>query len=144
MHVSDVLKVKGSDVITTGPGESISATVRMLNVKRIGAVIVRDAKDAVIGIISERDVIRGIAVNGERALDMEVRDLMTAEVSDCTSNDTVSEVMKIMTVGRFRHVPVIDDGVLKGIISIGDVVKHRLEETEMEARVLRDYVLAAR
>ena len=141
MHVSNILKVKGSDVITTGPDESISAIVRMLNDKRIGAVIVRDGAGAVVGIISERDIIRGIAVSGGQALDMAVRDFMTAEITGCTSDDTVAKVMKIMTVGRFRHVPVIDDGALKGIISIGDVVKHRLDETEMEARVLRERIM---
>lgn len=143
MHVSDILKAKGSDVVTTGPGETVAATARLLNVKRIGAVVVRDAKGAVIGIISERDIIHGVAVNGERALDMQVRDVMTTELVSCRTADTIAEVMKVMTTRRCRHVPVIEEGELKGMISIGDVVKHRLEETEMEARVLRDYVLAS-
>ena len=141
MHVSDILKVKGSDVITTDPGESISAIVRMLNDKRIGAVIVRDGGREVVGIISERDIINGVAANGGQALDMTVGDFMTTEVTGCTSDDTVAKVMKIMTVGRFRHVPVIDDGALTGIISIGDVVKHRLDETEIEARALRERIM---
>ena len=144
MYVSEILKTKGSDVTTTGPAETVAATARLLNVKRIGALLVRDAKDNVIGVISERDIIHGIAVHGERALDMQVRELMTSEVISCKPADTISAVMKTMTVRRFRHLPVIDEGELKGIISIGDVVKYRLEETELEARVLRDYVLASR
>ena len=144
MHVADILKTKGDEVITTGPGESIAATVRLLNVKNIGATVVLDAHGAVIGIISERDIIRSIAANGERALEMQVRDVMTSEVKSCKTTDTISEVMKLMTVYRFRHMPVIEDGKLKGIVSIGDIVKNRLDETEMEARVLRDYVLANR
>ncbi len=95
-------------------------------------------------MISERDIIRGVAVNGARALEMRVRDLMTSEVITCKPTETISEVMKVMTERRFRHLPVIDGGELQGIISIGDVVKNRLEETEMEARVLRDYVIASR
>ena len=144
MYVSEILKTKGADVITTGPAETVAATARLLNVKRIGALLVRDAKDKVIGVISERDIIHGIAVHGERALDMQVRELMTSEVISCKPADTISAVMKTMTVHRCRHLPVIDEGDLKGIISIGDVVKNRLEETELEARVLRDYVLASR
>ncbi len=144
MYVSEILKTKGADVTTTGPAETVAATARLLNVKRIGALLVRDAKDNVIGVISERDIIHGIAVHGERALDMQVRELMTSEVISCKPADTISAVMKTMTLRRFRHLPVIDEGELKGIISIGDVVKYRLEETELEARVLRDYVLASR
>ncbi len=144
MHVADILKVKGTDVVTTGPDETVAATVRLLNVKRIGAIVVCDAAAKVVGVISERDIIRGVAVNGARALEMGVRDLMTSEVITCKPTETISEVMKVMTERRFRHLPVIDGGELQGIISIGDVVKNRLEETEMEARVLRDYVIASR
>ncbi len=144
MHVADILKTKGGEVVTTGPGESLAATVRLLNAKNIGATVVRAAHGAVIGLISERDIIRIIAANGERALEMQVRDVMTSDVKSCKTTDTISEVMKLMTVYRFRHMPVIEDGELKGIVSIGDIVKNRLDETEMEARVLRDYVLANR
>ncbi len=144
MHVADILKTKGGEVVSTGPGKSVAETVRLLNLKNIGAAVVRDAHGAVIGIISERDVIRSIAANGERALEMQVRDVMTSDVISCKTTDTISEVMKVMTVNRFRHLPVIEGGELKGLVSIGDVVKHRLDETEMEARVLRDYVLASR
>ncbi len=144
MHVANILKVKGTDVVTISPDETVAATARLLNVKGIGAALVCDASGKVLGVISERDIIRGVAVNGERALEMQVRDLMTSEVIACKPTDTVAEVMKMMTVQRFRHMPVIEDGELKGMISIGDVVKNRIEETEMEARALRDYVLASR
>ena len=144
MHVSDILKAKGGEVVSIGPGESVAATTRLLNAKNIGAAVVRDPHGAVIGIISERDIIRNIAANGERALEMLVRDVMTSDVISCKATDTISEVMKVMTVNRFRHLPVIEDGELKGIVSIGDVVKYRLDETEMEARVMRDYVFASR
>jgi len=144
MHISDILNTKGTEVIATGPAETVAATARLLNYQRIGAVLVRDAKDNVIGVVSERDIIRGIAVNGARALDMEVRELMTREVISCKPTDTISEVMRVMTTRRFRHLPVMEDGALKGMISIGDVVKYRLDETELETRVLRDYVIASR
>ncbi len=144
MHVANILKVKGTDVVTIGPDETVAATARLLNVKRIGAALVCDASSKVVGVISERDIIRGVAVNGERALEMQVRDLMTSEVIACKPTDTIAEVMKMMTMRRFRHMPVIEDGELMGIISIGDVVKNRIEEAEMETRVLRDYVLASR
>ena len=143
MHISDLLNAKGTEVIATGPAETVAATARLLNYQRIGAVLVRDAKDNVVGVISERDIIRGIAVNGARALDMEVRELMTSEVVSCKPTDTISEVMRVMTTRRFRHLPVMEDGALKGMISIGDVVKHRLDESELETRVLRDYVIAS-
>ena len=144
MYVADILNAKGSEVIATGPTETVAVTARLLNDRRIGAVVVRDGEDNVIGVISERDIIRGIAVNGADALDMEVRELMTSEVISCKPTDTISEVMRVMTTRRFRHLPVMEDGALKGMISIGDVVKYRLEETETEARALRDYVIASR
>ncbi len=142
MHVADILKTKGSTVVTSAADETVAATARLLNLKRIGAVVVCDAPGKVIGVISERDIIRGVALNGQRALDMRVRELMTSDVIVCKPTDTIAEVMQVMTLGRFRHLPVIEDGKLQGIISIGDVVKNRLEETDLEARSLRDYVLA--
>ncbi len=143
VFVSDILKLKDSDVVTTGPDETVGATARLMNGRRIGAVVVVDGDDTVIGIISERDVVRGIATKGDAILDTPVRALMTADVVACTAGETIAGIMKTMTTRRFRHMPIIEDGVLRGMISIGDVVKHRLEETEMEAQALRDYVLAA-
>ena len=142
MYVSGILKNKGNEVVTTSPDETVGATARLLNSKHIGAVIVCDASDAIVGMLSERDIVRGIAQHGEGALEGTVQKLMTSEVVTCRPTDTIAEVMKVMTHGRFRHLPVVEDDALKGMISIGDVVKHRLEETEMEAKVLRDYVVA--
>jgi CBS domain-containing protein len=143
VFVSDILILKDSDVVTTGPDETVGATARLMNGRRIGAVVVVDGDDTVIGIISERDVVRGIASKGDAILNTPVRALMTTDVVACTTGETIAGLMKTMTDHRFRHMPVIEDGVLRGMISIGDVVKHRLEETEMEAQALRDYVLAA-
>ncbi len=143
MFVSDILILKDSDVVTTGPDETVGATARLMNGRRIGAVVVVDGDDTVIGIISERDVVLGIASKGDAILNTPVRALMTTDVVACTTGETIAGLMKTMTDHRFRHMPVIEDGVLRGMISIGDVVKHRLEETEMEAQALRDYVLAA-
>jgi CBS domain-containing protein len=142
MHVSDILKEKGTDVVTTGANETVADTAKLLNLKRIGAVVVCDAPGKVIGVISERDIIRSIAVEGNRALDKRVRDLMTSDVISCKPTDSIAEIMKVMTLNRFRHMPVMEEDALKGMISIGDVVKIRLEEIEMEAQSLRDYVLA--
>ncbi len=144
MHVSEILKNKGTDVVTKRPGDSLLSIARLLSAKGIGAIVIRDERGAVVGIISERDIINAVAINGERALEMPVSDVMTRDVISCTTDDTITGVMKTMTTRRVRHVPVIEDGDLKGMVSIGDVVKHRLDESELEARVLRDYVRASR
>lgn len=143
MHVSDILTNKGRpNVITIGPEETMEAAARRLHSKHIGALIVCGDDDEVIGVISERDIARSIAVKGAAALAMAVREFMTSRVVRCQSTDTIAEVMQVMSEGRFRHVPVIENDKLKGMVSIGDVVKHRLNETEQEANALRDYVLA--
>ncbi len=143
MHVSNILTNKGrSDVITIGPHETMEAAARLLHRKHIGALIVLGDGDTVVGVLSERDIARSIAVKGAAALAMTVREFMTSGVVSCKSTDKISDVMQRMSEGRFRHVPIIEDDRLKGIVSIGDVVKHRLEETEQEANALRDYVLA--
>ncbi len=144
MHVSEILKHKGSDVVTKGPGDTVLDIAKLLSAKHIGAVLIRDDGGSVVGIISERDIIHAIAVNGERALKMPVRDVMTREVISCTTDDIITGVMKTMTTRRVRHVPVIEDGDLRGMVSIGDIVKNRLDETELEARVLRDYARTRR
>ncbi len=144
MHVSEILKNKGTDVVTKRPGDSLLSIARLLSAKGIGAIVIRDERGAVVGIISERDIINAVAINGERALEMLASDVMTHGVISCTTDDTITGVMKTMTTRRVRHVPVIEDGNLRGMVSIGDVVKHRLDESELEARVLRDYVRASR
>jgi len=142
MFVADILKTKSTDVISTGPETSVGEAARLLTKHRIGAVVVLDDAGALIGVFSERDVIRGLAAEGAGVLDRPVSGLMTREVVTTAPDKTIAEVMHVMTERRFRHLPVVADGALKGMISIGDVVKHRLVETEAEAQALRDYVLA--
>jgi CBS domain-containing protein len=143
MHVSTILKQKGSDVVTTEPERTIGETAKLLDRHRIGAVLVLGADGSVGGVLSERDIVRAVARHGERALAMAVRDLMTRDVIVCEPKDTVQDVMALMTHRRIRHVPVVADGRLAGIVSIGDVVKGRLGDVEMEAESLRAYVQGA-
>ncbi len=147
MKVSNLIADKGSEIIMTTAGESVAETAKLLRTHKIGAVLVRDPSGGqvadIAGIISERDIINGVAEHGHQALDMNVGDLMTANVQVCSSEDTVHDVMTLMTEKRFRHVPVVDDGKLVGLISIGDVVKHRIAETEEEAQALREYITTA-
>ncbi|MFP6731938.1 MAG: CBS domain-containing protein [Alphaproteobacteria bacterium] len=143
MHVSDILANKGRpDVITITPDETMEAAAKMLHSKHIGALIVSSDGESVLGVLSERDIARSIALKGSAALSVALREFMTSKVVSCKSTDSIANVMKQMSSGRFRHVPVIEDERLIGMVSIGDVVKHRLEETQQEADALRDYVLA--
>jgi CBS domain-containing protein len=140
MLIGQILAGKGSDVVSTRPDATIAEVAKLLRAKRIGAVVVTDAGGALCGIISERDLARGLADHGAKLLDMQVSQLMTAEVVTCSPDDGLDQLMKQMTEGRFRHLPVIRDGKLTGIISIGDVVKHRLHELEAETHMLHDYL----
>jgi len=140
MHVSAILKTKGAAIITTRPEEPVGTVAQLLHVNRIGAVLAIDAHGDIVGIISERDIVRGLALHGAAVLDRPVSDLMTRKVVSCGSGDTVASIMERMTQGRFRHMPVVDDGKLVGVISIGDVVKHRVEEYAHEVENLRGYV----
>ena len=140
MLVINILDVKGSDVCTVQAGQKINETALTLRQRKIGAVVVVGPAQEVIGVISERDLVRAVADGGANALDHPVRDYMTTEVATCAKSDHVDHVMEKMTNGRFRHMPVIENGRLCGIISIGDVVKIRIEETEREARELREYI----
>lgn len=138
MNVDGMLRAKGSSVVSIKPDATIGELVRGLRDERIGAMVVSEDGRTVVGIISERDVVRGLAERGPRILDLPVAKLMTQNVVSCSPTDTVKHVMAEMTKRRVRHLPVISDGVLSGIISIGDVVKNRLEEMEMETNVLRE------
>jgi CBS domain-containing protein len=138
MNVGGILRAKGANVITIRPDASVGRLVDGLREERIGAMIVSEDGRTVIGIISERDVVRGLAERGSRILDASVAELMTRQVFSCTPQDTVKYVMAEMTKRRIRHVPVLAEGVLCGIVSIGDVVKNRLEEMETETNVLRE------
>ena len=140
MLIEQILAGKGRDVVTTRPDATIAEVAKLLKAKRIGAVVVTDADGGLCGIISERDLARGLADHGAKLLDMRVSQLMTAEVVTCSPEDGLDQLMQQMTEGRFRHLPVIEDGRMIGIISIGDVVKHRLQELETETHMLQDYI----
>ena len=139
MTVQRILDDKGSAVMTCRPTDTVADVARVLADKKIGAVVVTEG-DAVRGILSERDIVRAIAAQGEKALAKPASDIMTAKVITCGLQDSNDDVMQIMTGGRFRHVPVVDDGKLAGIISIGDVVKRRIAEIEREAANIREYI----
>lgn len=139
MNVAAILKAKGSDVVTVSPTVTLGEIAVLLSERRIGAVVVMQDRK-VLGIVSERDVVKAIARNGAQALNAPVRDVMTARVVTCGLNDSIDELMDSMTMGRFRHLPVIEGGELAGIVSIGDVVKHRIAETVMETEALRLYI----
>jgi CBS domain-containing protein len=143
MTVSIILAGKGRDVVIIEPHASLAAAVELLAEKRIGAVVIVGADRRIAGILSERDIVRALAERGRRALDEPVSAAMTRKVSTCHERETISSIMERMTLGKFRHVPVVDQGRLAGIISIGDVVKHRLSEVERDSAALRDYILTA-
>ena len=143
MDVASILRIKGSSVATAPPEATITDIAARLKQEKIGALVVSDDGVKVLGIISERDIIRGLADHGLDLLGKRVDELMTAEVFTCTPNDTTADLMAVMTARRIRHIPVTEDGGLCGIISIGDVVKDRLDEIEREANALRDYVSKA-
>ena len=136
MIISDVLRIKGRHVATVLPDESVQTAVRKLAELRIGAVVVQDKWQKLVGIFSERDLVRLLVSEGKAVLDRQVGDLMTRSVITCHSSDRIDFVLAVMTMHRVRHVPVVDDGALAGIVSIGDLVKHRMDEKEMEAGVL--------
>jgi CBS domain-containing protein len=143
MTVQAMLARKGNDVLTIEPTADLSSAVKILSERRIGALVVTGADHRVIGIISERDIVRVLGERGSQALAVPVAEVMTRRVVTCGSKETISEIMERMTAGKFRHVPVVEDERLIGIISIGDVVKSRLQEMEHESAALRDYIRTA-
>jgi len=138
MYVADVLRTKGNHVMRVRPSDSIELAVRKLVEHRIGALVVEDRWMKPVGIFSERDFIRAVARDGAVVLGYQVGDLMTSPLISCRSTDRIDAALGMMTLARIRHLPVIDKGELKGIVSIGDLVKHRLDEKELEASVLLD------
>jgi CBS domain-containing protein len=143
MTVKAILEEKGHDVYTFGPNEKLSDAIRLLAEHRIGALVITNGDRKIVGILSERDIVRCLAKEGADALDHAVRTVMTPKVKICNEQHTVNEVMEIMTKGRFRHLPVEKNGMLDGIISIGDVVKRRIEDVEREAAEIRAYIATA-
>ena len=141
MKVETMLAVKGDKVVTLRPDATVATVIRMLKLEGIGALVVSEDGEKILGIISERDVVRALVDHGGEVLKMRVAELMTHSVKNCTPDANIKDVMAEMTRSRVRHLPVVRDGKLSGIISIGDVVKNRLEELETETSVLRDYIV---
>jgi CBS domain-containing protein len=139
MFVKEVLLKKGNDVFTTHPNKLVDAAIAAMRERRIGSAVVLDRHGLIEGIIAERDIVYGLARLGAEALKMPVSALMVAPAPTCTPDDDLISIMKLMTRWRLRHVPVVVGDRLCGLISIGDVVKHRLDEIETEVNVLRDY-----
>ena len=140
MKVQAMLALKGDRLLTVPSDATIKRAVEILKSEKIGALVVSDDGVKVNGILSERDVVRGLVTHGASLLDMRVTKFMTANVRTCGLGDNVQDVMAQMTRSRIRHLPAVENGTLRGMISIGDVVKNRLEELETEANALRDYV----
>ncbi|MGO9133859.1 MAG: CBS domain-containing protein [Methylovirgula sp.] len=140
MTVARILSTKGREVATTQPHRTLKEVVDLLAARNIGAVVVSDVQGSVLGILSERDIVRAIGTRGVMALDDAVSMHMTTKVITAAEEDTVLATVEKMNIGRFRHLPVLSNGKLAGIISIGDVVKFRLEEMEHEQSAMREYI----
>jgi CBS domain-containing protein len=143
MTVNIILAAKGREVVTVEPSASLADVVQLLAEKRIGAALILGAERRIIGLISERDIVRALAERGAVALAEPVSQTMTRKVETCNESEPISNIMQRMTDGKFRHVPVVDQGRLVGIVSIGDVVKHRLQEMELESTAMREYISTA-
>lgn len=143
MTVKAILNEKGHGVLTAGPNDRLADAVKIMAGNRIGALVITDDDHKIVGILSERDIVRLLAREGEGALQQPVSTGMTPKVKVCNEHHTVTEVMELMTQGRFRHLPVEKHGMLLGIVSIGDVVKRRIEEVEREAEQIRAYIATA-
>ncbi|HZZ62410.1 MAG TPA: CBS domain-containing protein [Roseiarcus sp.] len=143
MTVARILAEKGREVYTTHPHRTLKEVIDLLAARGVGAVVVADASMSVLGILSERDVVRVLAQHGAGALDDQVSRYMTAKVTTVTREETIDRVMQTMTEGRFRHLPVVEDGRLIGLVSIGDVVKRHVGALDGERQALREYIAAA-
>ncbi len=144
MRVDGVLQGKGSEVATIGPEQTLLSAVAELGRRRIGALVVVTPDGAVAGILSERDIVAAISRDGAAVLERAVRDVMTTNVITCSPTDTMEQLMSAMTEQHIRHLPVLRDGALVGIVSIGDVVKRRVAEIQDEATALGDYITHGR
>jgi len=143
MTVSIILACKGREVVTIEPSASLASAVGLLAEKRIGALLILGADRRIVGILSERDIVCALAKRGARALKEPVSQTMTRKVEICNESETVATIMERMTAGKFRHMPVVDQGRLVGVVSIGDIVKHRVHEMESEQVAMRDYIMTA-
>jgi CBS domain-containing protein len=142
MTVRAILDSKGHDVLSVDPDVKLSAAIKILAERKIGAVLVMN-DGRVEGILSERDIVRVLGERGARVLEEPVSAVMTRKVVSCRQSDTVASIMEMMTLGKFRHLPVVEDGKVVGLISIGDIVKRRVNEFESEQEALRDYIKTA-
>ncbi len=140
VSVRSILEVKGRNVVTIGPNMTLAEAARVLEENRIGAVVVVGMEGRIVGIFTERDVVRAIARSAGEALTKPVSSVMTSNVHRCNEQTTVNELMEMMSSHRFRHVPVEEQGRLCGIVSIGDVVKSRIREVELEAEQIKAYI----
>jgi len=140
MIVKNILQGKRGNVVTIEPTADLTAALKLLAERRIGAVVIVGADHRIVGILSERDIVRTLAERGPTVLNDPVGQVMTRDVKTCSEGDTIESLMGRMTTGKFRHMPVVEQGKLIGIVSIGDVVKNRVEEIEHEAAALRDYI----
>jgi len=142
MKVTSILKTKGSQVVMVTPETRIATIIRELTAKSIGAVVVSEDSVNLLGLVSERDIVKSLGVFGARTLELRASDIMVRRPVTCQPDDTITRVMAEMTRQRVRHLPVVEGGRLHGIVSIGDIVKHRLDELETEANILREGFLA--
>jgi CBS domain-containing protein len=142
MTVARIIGDKGRAVVTAAPNATIDEIAKTLAQRKIGAIVLIE-NGGIRGIVSERDVVRAVAAEGSAALQKRATDYMTTKVVTCRLEDTINDVMHKMTAGRFRHLPVLEDGKLAGIVSIGDVVKRRIEDVEREAEQIREYIATA-
>lgn len=140
MKAKHILQSKGADVFAVTPDDTIAAAVGVLNDKNIGAVIVQDSRGEAVGILSERDIVRRLGEKGAEAINMRVSDCMTGDPYTCAPDETIDDLMGRMTEKRIRHLPVQSDGRIIGVISIGDVVKRKIQEAEQEAAALKEYI----
>jgi CBS domain-containing protein len=143
MNVKTILATKGGNIVSIEPGADLATAVKLLSEHRIGAVLIRGAGGRLAGILSERDIVHALAEHGSKALSLQVSQVMTRNVTTCGEDDTIASLMEQMTAGKFRHVPVVMKGELVGLVSIGDIVKHRVGEIENESEALRDYIRTA-
>ena len=143
MTVKSILSAKGGDVISIEPTVTLETAVKTLAKHRIGALLVLGPDRRVVGILSERDIVRALAEHGAAVLTQPLSQVMTRKVVTCSPSETIGVIMERMTAGKFRHVPVIEQDQVVGVVSIGDVVKYRLQEMEHESAALRDYIQSA-
>jgi CBS domain-containing protein len=143
MAVAHILRQKGPDVVTVSPADNVQAIVGLLARHRIGAVVVVDGNGSIAGIVSERDIVRAMASEAAGVMTRTAKDIMTAKVMTCDPGDSEADLMQLMTEHRIRHLPVVAEGRLAGMISIGDVVKLRIESIERESEEMKTYIASA-